>query len=627
MGRARHHRLLAILSIVAATRTGAAQGIATAVEAAVRGGYADLTSSSSDVLRENPFLSGTTGGGGANLAASLLYRGARAGIGLGFEHRFLGRSSALTSSSLVPPVVDPGGYYAQDGTRSLWNVEVFGRLYSSSESTVQVFGQVGLGAGVYRFGADYLGTVTHAVLRPSVGIGLSARVPLPSDNIELHLGPVANAGWLFPVASSYQREDLGESTPQASERWCPQRVGDVPGTVGQCTSGSTGINTSFDLSIGLEARVAFVLRRPPQREYLRMAVDLTFRANDRQPEIERSVDWQSLTEAGAIRHVALQAPDNCEDNAASTTRGRDQGAGEILHTRCEIWMSEFERRLVHQGYTVTGWTAVARHVDRYHVTPVEAARYFGAQVLFQVNSLERVRARLDQDIEWRYRYFRSNVFGEVEEPAPLTGYERDSLRARSEDLEDAILQRSFLGVTMNVSTLHVPTGRGIWYFHWDRFRHTRSGDRDFMVFSRLPGEEWSPFTPRQRPRVARAEDLRTEDRRDVTHRANADLGDSAQHFGLVREMIDAFVQRFAFERRVVGEPLPGSPPPPVPPPLVPLPPADRVEPRAPSAPEVRAPEPPPAPVAPPPSVEQAPAPPDPAPEPPRGRHHRRRRDR
>lgn len=578
-------RLGAVLLAAAAAlapRAASAQRFSSAVEGGLRLGYGDLSSADSQALRDNPFLSGSdVGGGGFSFDLYGLYRSTNIGVGVEYQRHFLGRSAGLFASELVPRLADAGGYFVAEGTRSLWSAGPFVRFYSSPDDPVQVYGQAGLGYGQYNLGADYLGSLTHSFFRVGAGTGISVRLPFPAAVGDLHLGAFFGVGLLVPLASSYQREDLGESSPQSNGRWCPLVAPTSAGTVA-CTdtgnSTSTESSPAFDFSGGLEIRFTLPLVRPPPPEYLRVGIDLTFRSNDRQPEIERSPDWQSLTEAGTIRHVALQAPDSCENTTASGERGRDQSEGELLHTFCGLEMAELERRLVRQGYTVTGWTAVSNHVQRYRVTPVEAARHFGAQVLFQVNSMERIRGRLDQDIEWRFRYFHADVYGEQREPFPLPDYERDALQALTLPQQEAILARSFLGVTLNITAMHVPTGRGIWYFHWERFRQIRREDGDALTFTRLPGRHWTLYTPPPRPRPVHVE-LLAEDRRDASRRSTAEAPDRAQYFTLLREMIDAYVQRFAFERRVVGEPLRGTAPMPTPPatertepPVVPTPP-------------------------------------------------------
>ena len=75
----------------------------------------------------------------------------------------------------------------------------------------------------------------------------------------------------------------------------------------------------------------------------------------------------------------------------------------------------------------------ARHALRttlaFAPEPREAAKELGAQVLFQINSLEKVEFSLGKDARWERRYFEASKCGQPEGPVALPENELRSLRS------------------------------------------------------------------------------------------------------------------------------------------------------------------------------------------------------
>jgi hypothetical protein len=187
-------------------------------------------------------------------------------------------------------------------------------------------------------------------------------------------------------------------------------------------------------------------------------------------EIIPTPAYQQL--AGSARTVAVRAPDQCSNQTTDQATGDAASAGAILRTNCGVEMGEIERALTRAGYTVVSWNILAREMSR-NDSPVEAAKALGAQVLFQVNSLENSRKTLGQDALWERSYFTSDAAGATGQPLPLTPDNRN-LVARSylAPIEAQNAPRAF-AVTLDAVAIWVQSGQSIWYYRWT---HARAPD-------------------------------------------------------------------------------------------------------------------------------------------------------
>jgi len=117
------------------------------------------------------------------------------------------------------------------------------------------------------------------------------------------------------------------------------------------------------------------------------------------PEIIETASYNELLPT--ITTIAIRAPDSCANETTAIHSGEASGRGLLLKTDCGVEMSELERALAKAGYHVISWDIIKnRVIHDENMTPVKAAKDLGAQVLFQVNSLERSAANVRQDARW-----------------------------------------------------------------------------------------------------------------------------------------------------------------------------------------------------------------------------------
>lgn len=278
------------------------------------------------------------------------------------------------------------------------------------------------------------------------------------------------------------------------------------------------------------------------------------------PEIIPTPAYQQL--AASARTVAVRAPDQCSNRTTDQATGDAASAGAILRTNCGVEMGEIERALTRAGYTVISWNILDREMARNN-SPVDAASALGAQVLFQVNSLENSRKTLGQDALWERSYFTSDAAGATGQPLPLTPDNRN-LVARNylAPIEAQSAPRAF-AVTLDAVAIWVQSGQSIWYYRWTHARPPDEVSLGYSVLLACLDGVLSQCDAKQlrRPvaqvpgRAAAGETVAvsvSERPEDIERAIYADL---------FKEVVSDFVSSFAKARGPGLRPMPSSPPP------------------------------------------------------------------
>ncbi len=267
----------------------------------------------------------------------------------------------------------------------------------------------------------------------------------------------------------------------------------------------------------------------------------------------------------AVRRIALRAPDACGNRTAAAQGGAAASAGQILQTNCGVEMAEIERAFSSAGYAVSSWDVVRSMVAQGQVTPLEAARSLGADVLFQVNSLERSTMDPGSSGLWERAFLESSSKGVAGEPAEVSRTLARELERVVVPAERELDPEPRLSATVNASAVLTATGDTIWYYQWTRVQ-PRSGERSFEVLVRCEDDRCKPMEARSKPEDARVagvlgatfrafgagapEERVSGSREAVTLEARpANRQDVAYH-QLVREVVRDLVGQFAAEQQV-----------------------------------------------------------------------------
>ncbi len=171
----------------------------------------------------------------------------------------------------------------------------------------------------------------------------------------------------------------------------------------------------------------------------------------------------------AIKSVAVIAPTHCEDKSASAVTGTAASQGTTVGTRCGVEMAELERALVRQGFNVMSWNMMNNRVTgkdgKVASDSASIAKRNGAQVLFQVNSLERIGVKPALDARIESEYFVSDSQGKVIRPASISQVRVDTLKSNLKyNSQDLIKNSALPGAMLDLNAVDAETGQAIWFY-------------------------------------------------------------------------------------------------------------------------------------------------------------------
>lgn len=308
---------------------------------------------------------------------------------------------------------------------------------------------------------------------------------------------------------------------------------------------------------------------------------------EQSPEI---VETPTYLEGHAkIYTVAVRAPDSCSNQTAAAATGEARGTGTILKTECGVEMAELERALTKKGYRVISWKVLARELAVSGKSASEVASALGAEVLFQINSLEKSEKSLGKDARWERNYFLSNEFGDRLSEQLFDEPTRQYLRRNYLTDSEARVERYGLrqpSVTLDANAVLVATGESTWYYQWTHADFSALNfEAKALVSCKGSGTECIPVAPLRRSNKEASSETRSSGDSDaVSVSEQPEDRVAAKHAALLSEVIKSLVESFSKGQMVV-RPI-------APPPVVP----------------VAAPEPPAAPAAPAPVAPAVPAP-------------------
>ncbi len=262
-----------------------------------------------------------------------------------------------------------------------------------------------------------------------------------------------------------------------------------------------------------------------------------------QPEITTTETYRSGFDRKPV--IALGAPDRCADNSSAETRGDFKGVAQILRTRCGVEMSELEMAFVRAGYKVVSWNAMRQIViHEAHFTPIEAAGELGADVVFQVNSLERIQANLGSDLQWKRRFFESDRSGRRGPPIAVPESRAQSLESHVHRWEQSALPPNRMGATTNATVIDVKSGEAIWFYDGTVSEQFDSAVSLSQLFE-CSRRHTSFCLPRVSKGHAAPEPKRSEGAGAMTVSPRSMDAQDGIYFQLVRRVLEDMVNRFS----------------------------------------------------------------------------------
>lgn len=282
-------------------------------------------------------------------------------------------------------------------------------------------------------------------------------------------------------------------------------------------------------------------------------VESRFVESSRQTDAEITVTPEYFAMRSAIKRVALRAPDACSQDTMAEATGVARPQKTVLATRCGVEMAELERALVKANYTVYSWQSVASMVESDPtLTPLTAARKLGAQVLFQVNSLERAKATSSAEARWERRYYKTKqgaARGFNPQPIALSARDRDELNELIAENERSAIASTRHAAALDVSAVAVDTGQAIWFYQ-NKWVDPLSTDRTYSVIATRKRSHWVEVDPEAAARPRAAVRPKTNAQKRSSEGAIASTidrpssPDDAVYTAIVRALVADFVETF-----------------------------------------------------------------------------------
>jgi hypothetical protein len=213
--------------------------------------------------------------------------------------------------------------------------------------------------------------------------------------------------------------------------------------------------------------------------------------NDNFAEVTKTPRYSNIV--SQIHSVALSAPSSCANQSASSATGSASNTGDVVKTRCGVEMAEIERALVRQGFTVYSWNMVNNAIiANSHESATAVAKRLGAQVLFQVNSLERVIMIPGRDAQIDHNFQNSNASGESLGPLKLDEQKISKINAiiGTDELK-RLPSATRLGAMLDINAVDSATGQTIWFYRWSK--HEDSSKKILAKYLLQCWDYWAPW--------------------------------------------------------------------------------------------------------------------------------------
>ena len=245
-----------------------------------------------------------------------------------------------------------------------------------------------------------------------------------------------------------------------------------------------------------------------------------------------------------IRSVAVQAPDYCANRSAVASTGAARSAGTVLSTNCGVEMGELERAFVKAGYRVISWRALRSMVDSTQVTPGVAAQKLGAEILFQINSLQKVKVQPRVQYRWDRQFLGMGKHGRRlnGEGVLLSEQEGAHLISMITPHEIEMGRATRLGAALDAVAMTADSGEALWFYRWtmfepidetrtvevQAFKGKRGWEKRHVIYPKASGAAGGP-----------------QQHESASLAARAGNPEDQKYYGLMQQLVKNFVMSFS----------------------------------------------------------------------------------
>jgi hypothetical protein len=221
------------------------------------------------------------------------------------------------------------------------------------------------------------------------------------------------------------------------------------------------------------------------------------------PQVEIKTTPQYAEKHASLKSAAIRFPDSCLNESAAKVTGLSDNSQTIMQTTCLPWLGEIEKALVGAGYRVISSDALYKLEKQKNLSPYNAGKELGAEVVFILNSLDAGDIVGGTSTQGKFRYFDSDASGAALAPKALDEHDRAFFKTAAQvglrlvtkgQDEQAVLALSSIIDTIAVLT---ETGESIWYYTRTVTVPTSEKRGMKFLFGRYPGETFRPLAPTQ----------------------------------------------------------------------------------------------------------------------------------
>jgi len=271
------------------------------------------------------------------------------------------------------------------------------------------------------------------------------------------------------------------------------------------------------------------------------------------PEVIETEAYRA--DAARTTTIAIRAPDSCANSTADQGSGAAQSQGAILATNCGVEMGDIERAFARENYRVISWKVLAKELAGNR-SATEVAQSLGAEVLFQINSLEKSQKTLGKDARWERKYYQSDKNGARLADQPFSDDTRELIkRSYLSQLEAQYNPRTY-AVTLDAAAVWVKTGQAFWYYRWTKAAEPAETGSNYAIHLSCADSNIATCTPQRqgleaapsKAKAAAPSQARSGEMEAVSVSERAEDRERAVQVELMREVVANFVQRFAASR-------------------------------------------------------------------------------
>ena len=218
------------------------------------------------------------------------------------------------------------------------------------------------------------------------------------------------------------------------------------------------------------------------------------------PEVTKTDEYNRVIRN--VKKIAVQAPEQCANETWAQSTGGDikSDRGDVLlKSLCGQEMAQMESGLAKQGYRVISWKVVQNKSVASDSTAIDVAKNLGADILLQINSLERTSV-VPGDARWDRSYYESDISGFDGAPIEVNKRISDQLKKIAKTHEEKKRRDSRLSASLSSTAISVATGEAIWFYEWTVIHDTdenRTKVKTFAACKKGWCKHWYPKNSRR----------------------------------------------------------------------------------------------------------------------------------